>query len=210
MMKLMKKNLADNVAKIISFLLNPLFVPSYMLLILLYADSAFALYPPQFKIYLIWVVVLYTLIIPAISLGILRTAGRISSFDVDNRDERALPLLLAGVCYILCAMTIGRIHSAELLRRIMLASACCQIMALAVSFRWKISLHMIAQGGCVAILLVLSLASIGNLTSFLALAVVAAGILASSRLYLGKHSPWQVAAGFLGGFVVALSMMLLL
>lgn len=206
----MKNNLAESAAKAISLLLNPLFVPTYMLLVLLYGDSAFALYPQRFKLYLVWVVALYTLVIPAISLGILRTSGRISSFDVDDREQRALPLLIAGICYILCATTIGRIQSAELLRRIMLSAACCQIVTLAVSHRWKISLHMTTMGGCVAILLVMCIASIGNLTSVLTIAILCSGLLSSSRLLLGKHSPMQVAAGFACGFIVAGAAMLLL
>ncbi len=206
----MKNNPADIVAKVVSVILNPLFVPCFMMLILLYADSAFAAYPLRYKVYILWVVALYTLIIPTILLGILRTTGRISSWDVDNRDERALPLLLAGVCYILCATTLGRLPSAEPLRHIMLAAACSQIFALAVSFHNKISLHMTAQGGCVAIILLMSIASAGNLIPYLMLSLLCSGVLASARLHLGKHSAEQVASGFVGGFVVTLSMMLLL
>jgi len=197
-------------ARTASVVLHPFVVPVYIMAVLLFADTAFASYAMRFKIYLMWVAALYTLVIPVLSLLILHSAGRLRSLRVDEREDRIVPLAVGSACYILCAITIGRIPSAELLHRFMLAAACCEMMCLAVSYVWKISLHLTAMGGCVALFAVLAVAGIGNLTPYLAAAVLAAGALASSRLYLGCHNLGQVAGGFFGGFFVAAAALLLL
>lgn len=201
---------ATRLARTISVVLHPFFVPIYVMSVLLYAETAFATYTPRFKFYIMWVVALYTLVIPFLTLCLLRSLGRVSSLRVDERGERILPLAIGALCYVLCAITIGRIPSAELLRRFMLAAACCEILCLAVSYVWKISLHLTALGGCVAIMTVLAVAGIGNLAPWLVVALLAAGALGSARLYLGRHNGAQIAAGFFGGFTVATMALLML
>ena len=196
-------------SRAVSYILHPFMLPVYMLAVLLWGDTVFSLYPPRFKVYLSWVVVLYTLVIPALAIALLKTAGRLQSWSLSSRQDRVLPLVIGTVCYILCAVTVGRIASAEVIRRIMLAAACCEMLCLAVNYFWKISLHMTAAGGCIAVLCVLCVVS-GHLNGVLALAVAASGALASARLYLGKHEPRQTAAGFAAGFTVTLCALILL
>lgn len=196
-------------SRAVSYILHPFMLPVYMLAVMLWGRTAFALYPPRFKFYLSWVVALYTLVIPALSVAVLKVTGRIESWSLDTRKDRVLPLVIGAVCYIVCAVTIGRIVSADILRRIMLAAACCEMMCLAVNYYWQISLHMTAMGGCTAVLAVLCVVT-GHLTGTLAAVVVLSGILASARLFLGKHDAKQIAAGYVGGFVVASLALLLL
>lgn len=196
-------------SRAISVIFHPFMLPVYMLAVLLWGDTAFALYPPRFKLYLSWVVVLYTLVIPALGIGLLKTTGRVQSWGLGSQTDRVLPLAIGAVCYILCAVTVGRIASAELVRRIMLAGACCEIICLTVNYFWKISLHMTAAGGCTAVLAVLCIVG-GRLTGTLAFAVAASGALASARLFLGRHNPPQIAAGYVCGFTVTAFALLML
>ena len=142
-----KKKLAHG----LSWMLHPFVLPLYMIVVLL-TLTVFAHYSTGVKCYLLWVVVLYAIVIPALSLGVLRSLGRISSYRVDERRERLLPLLIGAICYVLCAITIARIPSAAFLRKFMLAAACCEVMCLVVSGYWKISLHLTGMGAVVALL----------------------------------------------------------
>jgi membrane-associated phospholipid phosphatase len=118
-------------------------------------------------------------------------------------DVCSLPLLVGAVCYVLCAITIAKIPSAIFLRKFMIAAACCEVMCLAVSLYWKISLHLTAMGAVVALLVVMNIAGVGDMMVPLMIAILCAGALASARLYLGCHNGQQVLAGFCGGFAVA-------
>lgn len=186
----------------LSWALHPFLLPLYLMTMLL-TITAFALYPPGVKFYLLWVVVLYAMIIPVLTMGVLRSLGRISDYRIDDRRERLLPLVIGAVCYVLCAVTIAKVPSAIFIRKFMVAAACCEVLCLMVSLRWKISLHMTGMGAMVALLAVMNVVGVGNMLVPLAVAILCAGVLASARLYLGCHNGAQVLAGFCGGFAVS-------
>lgn len=187
------------IATALSWVLHPFLLPVYLMVVML-TMTTFALYPPNVKFYLLWVVALYAIIIPVLSLGVLRSLGRISDYRIDDRRERLMPLMIGAICYVLCAITIAKIPSAIFLRKFMIAAACCEVLCLIVSFYWKISLHLTAMGAAVALLVVMNVAGVGNMMLPLMVAILCAGALASARLYLGCHNGQQVLAGFCGGF----------
>lgn len=193
----------------ISWVLHPFLLPVYMIALLLTATT-FALFPANVKFYLLWVILLYAVLIPVLALGVLRSLGRISSYRVDDRRERLLPLLVGAICYLLCAITLAKIPSVVFLRKFMVAAACCEVLCLVVSLRWKISLHLTGMGAVVALLVVMNIAGVGHMLIPLSVAILGAGALASARLYLGCHNGMQVLAGFGGGFLVATLAMLFL
>ena len=110
------------IANTLSWVLHPFLLPVYLMAVLL-TMTTFAHYSTQVKFYLMWVVALYAIVIPFLVLGVLHSLGRISSFKVDNRRERWLPLAVGIVCYILCAITFAKIPSAIFLRKFMVAAA---------------------------------------------------------------------------------------
>lgn len=193
----------------LSWLLHPFFQPLYLITLLL-TCTIFAAYPLKMKLYLWGVVILYTIVLPALALGVLRKAGRLSDFRIDVRNERILPLLIGAACYVLCALTLGKFASAAFLRKFMIAGACCELMCLFVSMRWKISLHLTGMGALTAMLVLLNFIGVGQMLVPLLAAVVGSGLLASARLYLGCHNGWQILAGYCGGFVVAALAMIFL
>lgn len=162
----------------ISWVLHPFLLPVYLMAVLL-TMTAFSHYPPNVKFYLLWVVALYAIVIPLLSLGVLRSLGRISDYRIDDRRERFLPLLVGAVCYVLCAITIAKIPSAIFLRKFMVAAACCEVLCLVVSFYWKISLHLTGMGAVVALLVVMNVVGVGNMLVPLMVAILCAGALAS-------------------------------
>ena len=196
------RSLPTRLSRAVSVVLHPLVMPLYVILLLVAGPTQLSYFPASVKFYLLWVTVLYTAVIPLLSVGLLRSVGRISSLAIDDRRERILPLAIGIVCYLLCAATVARIPSAM--------GACCELFCLAVTFYWKISLHLAAQGAAAALLVLLTFGNAGNLTGALAVAVLAAGALASARLWLGCHTIRQVAAGYVGGFIVATLVVLLL
>lgn len=194
--------LPQKIAHGISWALHPFVLPVYVIALLLTA-TAFSLYPSGLKLYLLWVVTLYTIILPLLSLGVLRSLGRISDWRVDTRRERVWPLAIGIVCYLLCALTIAKVPSAIFLRKFMVAAACCEVLCLVVTCYWKISLHLTGMGAVVALFVLMNFIGVGTMAWPLMVAILCAGLLASTRLYLGCHNLMQVLAGFCGGFSVA-------
>ena len=190
-------------SKIASVVLHPFLVPLYMLLLLLLAGTVYSLYPLKVKIYLVWVNLLFTMIIPALVMALLKSYRKISDADLSRRRERIIPLLAMIVCYTLCAVSIAKIPSAQMLSRFMFAGACCVAACLVITCYWKISLHLTAMGAAMAFIVLINIASGGELMGAFIVALLASGALASARLKLGYHTPSQVLAGFATGFLVA-------
>ena len=70
-----------------SWALHPFVLPLYLMALLL-TRTAFAYYPAGVKIYLLWVVALYAIVLPLLGLAVLRSLGRISDYRLDDRRER--------------------------------------------------------------------------------------------------------------------------
>ena len=204
------RSVPTRLSKALSVVLHPLFVPFYVMLLLVAGPTQLSYFPTSVKFYLLWVTALYTAVIPLLSVGLLRSMGRITSLAIDDRRERILPLVIGIVCYLLCAATVARIPSAMIVRKFMLAGACCELFCLAVTLYWKISLHLATQGAVAAFLILLTFGNAGNLTGALAVAVLCAGALASARLWLGCHTIRQIAAGYAGRVITAALAVLLL
>ena len=87
----------------VSWLLHPFFVPLYMMLVLLFTRTVFSHYALGVKIYLVWVVVLFTLVLPALSLVVLRALGRLADYRIDAPDRRTCLWRWGRCFYLLCA-----------------------------------------------------------------------------------------------------------
>ena len=109
-------------SKAVSVVLHPFLVPLYMVSLLLLAGTVYSLYPLKVKIYLIWVTLLFTTIIPVLVIALLKSYRKIGDADLSDRKERFIPLLAMIACYTLCAVAIARIPSAQMLSRFMFAS----------------------------------------------------------------------------------------
>lgn len=194
----------------ISTLLHPFFVPVYALVVMLFTPTLYALLSLPTRLYLLGVVALYTLALPTLSILLLRRFGMLSSLRIDRRQERIIPLLIGTICYLLCALTLVKLPVAQLLHKLMFGAALCELFCLVVTLRWKISLHLTAQGGLIAFFSLMAIAGAGNLLVALIVSILGAGLLASARLWLGCHTGTQILAGFSAGFLLMSLTILLL
>lgn len=205
----MLKQLPTYLSRALSMALHPLVMPLY-LVALLFTQTSFALFPLKVKWYLGGAVVLYGTLIPILVIGVLRYFGKLSNLHIHNRRERTLLLGVGMVAYLICAFVVAKVPQADFLRKFVVAAACCELLCLVVSSAWKISLFMTSIGAAVALFVVMNTLGMTPLFPWLIGCVLAAGLLASARLYLGYHNPWQVLAGFMAGFVIMMIALLFL
>ena len=69
-----------------------------------------------------------------------------------------------------------------------------------INFWWKISLHSVGAGAIIGLVFVLSLKMLTPLDWYLISAILAGGLILSSRLQLNLHNPQQVWIGLSAGF----------
>ena len=199
----------NRIANSLSIILHPYLVPTYIALIILGTDSVFALFPLRLKLYMLWVSMLYSLILPLITHGLLQFIGRNPRYRFLRRNPRRTALIVSIGCYILVAITfMGRESLGVFFEIATIGLCCCVIMLLCLKW-WRISPHMIAAGAAITFLMTLNLIGrSSHLTSLLA-TILLSGCLASARFYLGKENPKQVAWSLCAG-IAACSITLIL
>lgn len=199
-------------SRIISVVLHPFIIPTLAVVLLLFGPTFMAQLqlPIQVNLFLIGVVILYTLLLPLFSIGVLRWFKLIPDTALRTPRERILPMAVLIVCYGLCIVTLGDKSYAFLITRFLIAALCCLIVTFVINFYWKISLHMTAMGGMLGMIFVLCYTGLAHLQYGLILGLLLAGGLGSARLYLGSHNIGQVAAGTACGILIATGVILFL
>lgn len=202
------KGVIYKLSRAISGVLHPFVVPTITVLLLLFGNTIMSGVPERLKLLFVAIIVLNTIVVPTLFILLLRSFNYIPNFSLNQRRDRIAPLVVVTICYIICAFMISDALVAFLIRKFLFAAVGCVLLGLVVSFFWKISLHMISAGGALALLFIINISGFGNMLWVLIVGVLLTGALASARLYLGLHTPLQVTAGFVGGFIVACAVML--
>ncbi len=198
-----RKGLPLLLSRLISTVLSPLLMPLLAVSALLFG-TVLSIMPARAKLYYTVIILLDTCIVPILCIGLLHSLGVIKGLLLATRRDRVLPLLITALCYVLCAFMVRGLPGSLLVSKFLLAGSACITVAFIVTFYWKISIHMLGAGGTLAMLCVIQYLGLADFLPLIVLMVAACGALASARLYLGAHTPLQVATGFTGGFVVAL------
>ncbi|MCC8018633.1 MAG: hypothetical protein LIO85_02510 [Rikenellaceae bacterium] len=196
-------------SKVISTVMSPLIMPLVAVMALLYGNTLLGYIPGRMKIYFTLVILLNTCVVPMLCIGLLHSMGIVKGIMLGDRRDRVLPLMITAMCYVLCGFMVRGMFGGYLLGKFLFAGAACITLAFIVTFYWKISIHMLASGGTLAMLLLIDVSGIAHFFPAVVAMIAGCGALASARMYLGAHTPAQVAAGFTGGFMVALAVILI-
>ncbi|MFV0375822.1 MAG: phosphatase PAP2 family protein [Mangrovibacterium sp.] len=191
----------QKIAKAISLLFHPLLMPTIGILLLMNTGFYFALISFEAKKYILLIVFTSTCLLPLISIGILLLFTRFK-LDLDKHGDRILPFMSTALFYYLGYYLLGRLPIFPIYRILLIGSIFTIALLMFISVRWKISAHLAGIGGLIGAMLALSLRLSINSSDLLAGLIIIAGLLGSSRILLGKHSPLQVYAGFTMGFIV--------
>ena len=185
-----------------SIILHPLFMPLFGIFILLYSGSFISFIPVQTKKAILLIFTTGTLFLPLMMILLLWFRGTISNLYLDERSERVLPYVLTFIFYLFTYLLLLRIPVYQFMHSFMLGGLATLFFLITLNLKWKISAHMTGIGGIAALILAISFKLHINLLPLFILAVLASGILATSRLLLNAHTPAEVYTGFLMGFVV--------
>lgn len=186
----------------VSTVFSPLLVPTYGV-ILAMSLTFLALLPITTRLLTIGMLFFITAVIPAASIMVMKRLGMVSDASLSNRQERTPPYLISAVCYLAATIYLLKVHSPDWLWLFMAAAMAALIVNVIVTKWWKISAHMTAMGGLVALLcrFQLSHVAIYNMQWWIVAAIVLTGIVGSARIYRDRHDLWQVLAGTACGFI---------
>lgn len=202
-------NYYERLARGISIILHPLLMPVYGMVIIFSAPTLYGYIPFDVKKLLLLIMLVNNVLLPLSILPFFIRWHFISSWTIAEREERTIPLILITMLYSITAFIIFRFPVPVFLKSYILAASCISLMVTMINFWWKISLHSVGAGALISIVLILSIKMYTPLLGYLIPAILAGGLVLSSRLQLNLHNPQQVWFGFLTGFVGLTSVMML-
>lgn len=191
-------------ALFVSYTFQPLLVPSLIFLFILFSVPQASSMGTWEKGYVLLMVLLTTFAIPILSIFSLKLTKNLSSLHMKNKEERLLPFSMVSLYYVMTTYFFHTKFNLEpLLIQTLVSITICLILLTSITFFWKISAHMVAISGLLAIIFSVIVQYPGNdLLFFLLGGILITGIVASSRLLLNAHTPLEILGGILLGFGV--------
>ncbi len=199
-------------AHIISFIFHPLLLATYLVAILgFYFPAILSIAPQNFKVILAFVFC-FTFILPVVNLVMFRQFGTISSYTLRERTDRLLPFVAIMIIYLVMTfLFFNKLPFSTNLNKFMVIVAALVVFSTFLTFFFKVSVHSVAMGGMIGILLPLNKAIDSQLLLWpTVIALTIAGLVMSSRLYLNTHTSTEVSVGFVSGFAISFAAMLVL
>ena len=189
--------------KWISGILHPLLMP-LVTLVLVFGMDPYLQSLPEVFVYM-GVVVLVNTLAPAVSIFVLYRRGLLSDLDIRNRKERSLPFFLVLAYFIMTYVLLVTSPSIfiPLIYLDMLMGLMVSIgLALAVTRRFKISMHMLGQGGTLGTIMGVQAVNGAPMWELNAVLIFLAGWVGFARIKMGVHRHIEVYTGYLLGFII--------
>lgn len=143
---------------------------------------------------------LFTFVLPLIAVFFLYRIKVVTSFHVENSQERRWPFLITAACYIGAYYILPNLRELSVIRALILGAALSVVLTLVINLYTKISAHMVGIGGVAGAFLGLSIRLHIPFETVIYSTIAVAGIIGFARLALNAHTPAQVYAGFAVGF----------
>ena len=189
-------------AQTISIALHPLCMPLLTLMMLLATDGYLAHRLGLFSY--LFVLLFINTIAPAVSLWMLMRRGVISDYDIRSRQERPWPFLLVLAYQVMAWLLVhdqSQLDIPVFYQNLFLSLVVSIGLAWLVTLRFKVSMHMLAQGGLMAIHSHVVLRTGMMSDGWLVALILTAGLVGWSRLTLKAHSLSELYTGYALGFV---------
>lgn len=186
-------------SRAISAIFHPWLIPLYSVAFIFHSGSWISTLNNDAKGFVYLVTLTTFIILPLISLYLLRSLGWISSLQMIDPKEKRLAVMMNAL-YALVASFVMLKASAPLILSIYFNGLSIVLLACAlITSRWNISLHMVMLGALAGLVLALSFKWMLDLRIWLSAVLLVGSIVAFVRLYTNQHRPAQVYSGFLLG-----------
>ena len=194
-------------ARVLSMVFTPFYL-SLVGLIALFTFSYLSLMPWAYKLTVLILVYLFTILIPTLLIHFYRNYHGWTLIELGKKERRVVPYLLSIVSYFVCYYVMHRFNIPHFMSNILMAALIIQILCALINVWWKISTHTAAIGGVAGALQAFAVIFGFNPIGWTSLLLILAGMVGTSRMILRQHSLRQVCYGFILGLVVAYGVIL--
>ena len=190
-------------AQVISVLGHPLFMPLYAFGLLIYTNPYINMMITETsKYFTLGILLVFTIILPILTSVLFKLFGLIDSLYMKTAKERRWPFLLTLIWYYMGIELLTRIYVPQSFLLLMIGATSIVGVALVITSRWKISIHMLGIGGVIGAIIGISQRFQFDHSILLIALILFAGLIGYSRLKTNSHNYRQVYAGFIVGIAV--------
>jgi len=188
-------------AKLISYIFHPCFVPVYVVLFLVYEHpNMFVGFSSKNKILVVAQAFMMFSFFPIVTTLLLKALKFIDSIHLHTQKDRIIPLIASMTWYFWIWHVWRNLpdYPKELVA-MALGIFAASIIAMLANIKFKISLHAIGVGTMVTFLVTIALQQSLHFAVYLSVAFIIAGLVCTARLLTGNHNTFEVYSGFLAG-----------
>ena len=190
------------IAHILSVIFSPFYAPIWAFLWLFFF-SYLKLLPLGYKLLILGIVFVFTILIPRLTINVFRRLNRWSHWQLSHREHRHMPYVLTLLSYSACLMLFTQLNVAMFFRGIIMSAIVAQIVCVIINVWWKISVHMVSIGGLAGLVGAFSSRFGFDPVWPVCTIIMLGGLMGSSQMLLRQHDLIQVVVGFFVGILCA-------
>lgn len=187
-------------SNIISGMFHPLLMVTYGVILVL-TFTYLAIYPLTMKLFLVGGAFLSTAVVPGLFIYLMVKNGAAGDLELTERKERVVPYLIIITSMMVCIFYMYKMMIPFWFLSLLMGGCIALLISLFINFYWKISAHTLGIGGLLGGMMGIARIHLINPYWGFIIVLVAAGLVGTSRIFLKRHTPMQVYAGFCLGFI---------
>ncbi len=196
-----KNSAVRAIAKVISYIFHPLFVPVYLAWFLISVQPyLFISFTPAEKlITIIRFFIMYSFF-PLVTVLLAKGLGFLDSIYLKTQKERIIPYIACGIYYFwMCYVLRNQPEFSKEVVQLSMAIFIASSIGLLVNIIMKVSMHAISMGILLVFMALLSFTQTGSYGVYLSIAFLIAGLVCTSRFIISDHTPTEIYTGLLVG-----------
>jgi membrane-associated phospholipid phosphatase len=192
----------SKVAQVISWVFVPILMPVYAIVII-FTLSTLNSVAALNKWAVGGVVFGINVIFPMLMIYLMKYLGLVHDVGLNRRHERLYPYLITIMAMVGTAFYLHMRYAPAWVSMLYIGAGVTAMINLIVNRWWKISAHAAGAAGVVAIFVALQAGghTVYDMTPWIVGSALIAGFMGSCRVYLYRHTPLQVIAGYTVGFL---------
>ena len=188
-------------ARVISVIFHPLLVGVYMAFYLIYINPFYYAYVPKVNAFRnLLTVANNNFVFPVLVVLLMRGLGFSKSIYLKTTKERIVPYMASIIFFFWTWNTFYHLDGIpQVMRDMTQGIFYASVIGMISNIYFKISMHAMGVGGLIGLMMVVLLD--GQMYSVIPLAVslLVAGLVMTSRLITGDHEQGDILAGFIAG-----------
>jgi hypothetical protein len=191
------------IAHVFSILFHPMLLCAYTFAFLIYLHpAAFEGVDPHTRNLRMLSIILFTVFFPAITLFIAWRLKLIRSISLESRQDRLVGFIVTMFFYFWASYVFRNLpDTPPVAAHFILGTFLAVCGAWMCTIFYKVSLHAVAVGGLLSFAILFGRQDPYASGVYLAIPVLIAGLVCTSRLILGAHSRFELVTGFFVGIL---------